>query len=132
MKTKTKSRLCTGVVTFALGAALMGGSVFAATETKTAQSGNSDSMVTGTISLGDKGVPKKDKYLYSYCATLRGDSSDAAQGAKVTISGAVSKSLPLSKTKKTYAVQTGYSSTNWISVTATQSGFNSERQEIIK
>lgn len=137
MRTKTKSRICTSVVILAFGAALMGGSAFAATESVTAQSGNSDSMVTGVASLGDKGVVKKDKYFYTYAATLRGDSSDAAQEAKVTISGAKSDNLYLGVWNgvnygQTYQVRSGTSSTNYITVKAQQREFSSQTKTVRK
>lgn len=110
----------------------MGGSAFAQTEFATVKSGNSDSMVTGTVSLGDKGAVQKDKYLYTYAATLSGNASDSAQGARVTVSGAVSKTMELNIFVKTYPSKSGYSNTNWISVKSEQSGYNSDETTIKK
>ncbi len=133
MRTKTKSRICTGLVTFALAAALMGGSAMAATESAQVTVGDSDSAkITGTISLGDKGVVKKNQYHYTYAATLRGTAWAAASGS-VTIKGATSEYLPLSKNKNTYTVTSGTSKTNWISVSAYLEGVGSSgTQKIVK
>ncbi len=133
MRTKTKSRICTGLVTFALAAALMGGSAMAATESAQVTVGDSDSAkITGTVSLGDKGAVEEDKYHYTYAATLRGTAWAAASGY-VKIEGATYKKLDLNKDNRTYTVKSGTSNENWISVSAYLKGVGSSgTKKIVK
>jgi len=133
VRTKTKSRICTGLVTFALAAVLMGGSVMAATESAQVTVGDSDSAkITGTVSLGDKGAVKKNQYYYTYAATLRGTAWAATSGY-VSIDGAVDIKLSLDKGKRTYAVKGGTSKKNWISVSAYLNGVGSSgTKKIVK
>lgn len=133
MKFKTKSRICTGIVTFALAMIFIYSRSSAATVTKTVQCGESDvAIITAVISLGDKGVVESGKYLYTYCATLRGPYCDAATNAKVVISGGVSKELPLSSSKKVYPVVSGTCKTGLIKAEASMDGYKAKSDKITK
>lgn len=132
MKFKTKSRLCTGIVALALAITFIYSNAFAASETKTVQCGESNfAIITATISLGDKGVVEKNKYLYTYCATLRGTYCDAATNAKVVISGGVTDELNLSK-QHVYPVVSGTCGTGLITAKASMDGYSSKSITINK
>lgn len=132
MKFKTKSRICTGIVAFVFAVIFMYNSCYAATVTKTVQCGDKDvAIITATISLGDKGVPTKNKYLYTYCATLREAYDGIATNAKVIISGGVSAKLDLIK-QKVYPVVSGKTDTGSITAKASMDGYSVKSTSITK